>query len=44
MNKDVRALKDTFGKKKHEKNIKKHYNRYSEENFRNWEFKPIFML
>ena len=44
MNKDVRALKDAFGKKHTKKNAKKDYNRYSEENFRNWEFKPKFML
>ena len=44
MNKDVRALKDAFGKKHKKKNVKKDYNRYSEENFRNWEFKPKFML
>ena len=44
MNKDVRALKDAFGKKRTKKNVKKDYNRYSKENFRNWEFKPKLML
>ena len=44
MNKDLRAFKRRFRKKKHtKKNVKKDYNRYSEENLRNWKFKPKFM-